>query len=127
MKSKLLAEIRKEKKREVGRYIKAMEIIDDYILAEFDVNKSKYITLERVSIRFYKDTIEDLKAEIAALYDDKTTLSIDELEKFIRWYVTETNECVRIKEFTAFNNDFIMLEIDVKKICLEAEEDEKIN
>lgn len=127
MKSKLLTEIRKEKKREVERYIKAMEIIDDYILAEFDANKSKYITLERVSIRFYKDTIEDLKAEIAALYDDKTTLSIDELEKFIRWYVTETNECVRIKEFTAFNNDFIMLEIDVKKICLEAEEDEKIN
>ena len=115
MKSKLLTEIRKEKKREVERYIKAMEIIDDYILAEFDANKSKYITLERVSIRFYKDTIEDLKAEIAALYDDKTTLSIDELEKFIRWYVTETNECVRIKEFTAFNNDFIMLEIDVKK------------
>lgn len=117
MKSRVLEEVKKEKLLETKRYDDIMTIIDDYVLTEFNANKSDYIALDKMPIKFDKESIESIKSEIMSLYDNKTSVSIDELNKFIKYYTKETCDCIRINYNTAFNNESITLEIDIKKIC----------
>lgn len=117
MKSRVLEEVKKEKLLETKRYDDIMAIIDDYVLTEFNANKSDYIALDKMPIKFDKESIESMKSEIMSLYDNKTSVSIDELNKFIKYYTKETCDCISINYNTAFNNESITLEIDIKKIC----------
>lgn len=117
MKSRVLEEVKKEKLLETKRYDDIMTIIDDYVLTEFNANKSDYIALDKMPIKFDKESIESIKSEIMSLYDNKTSVTIDELNKFIKYYTKETCDCISINYNTAFNNESITLEIDIKKIC----------